>query len=154
MPVNPIPDGYNSVTPYLYIRGASAAIDFYKRAFGAVEVMRLSGPDGRIGHAELRIGNSMVMLADEHPEMKVVGPQSLGGTSMGILLYVVDGDDVVSRAVAAGAKIERPIQNQFYGDRSGTIVDPYGHNWTIATHVEDVSAAEMEERMKKLHPSN
>jgi len=154
MPVNPIPDGYNSVTPYLYIRGASAAIDFYKRAFGAVEVMRLSGPDGRIGHAELRIGNSMVMLADEHPEMKVVGPQSLGGTSMGILLYVVDVDDVVSRAVAAGAKIERPIQNQFYGDRSGTIVDPYGHNWTIATHVEDVSAAEMEERMKKLHPSN
>ena len=154
MPVNPIPDGYNSVTPYLYIRGASAAIDFYKRAFGAVEVMRLSGPDGRIGHAELRIGNSMVMLADEHPEMKVVGPQSLGGTSIGILLYVVDVDDVVSRAVAAGAKIERPIQNQFYGDRSGTIVDPYGHNWTIATHVEDVSAAEMEERMKKLHPSN
>jgi PhnB protein len=154
MPVKPIPDGYTSITPYLYIRGASEAIEFYKRSFDAQEMFRLPGPNGRIGHAELKMGNSVVMLADEHPEVGVVGPPTLGGTSVGILLYVENVDEVVARAVAGGAKIERPIQNQFYGDRSGTLVDPYGHKWTIATHVEDVPPDEMEKRMKKAHPSN
>jgi PhnB protein len=152
--VKPIPDGYTSITPYLYIRGASEAIEFYKRSFDAQEMFRLPGPNGRIGHAELKMGNSVVMLADEHPEVGVVGPPTLGGTSVGILLYVENVDEVVARAVAGGAKIERPIQNQFYGDRSGTLVDPYGHKWTIATHVEDVPPDEMEKRMKKAHPSN
>jgi PhnB protein len=154
MPVKPIPDGYTSITPYLYIRGASEAIEFYKRSFDAQEMFRLAGPNGRIGHAELKMGNSVVMLADEHPEARVVGPQTLGGTSVGILLYVENVDEVVARAVAGGAKIERPIQNQFYCDRSGTLLDHYGHKWTIATHVEDVPPDEMEKRMKKAHPSN
>jgi PhnB protein len=154
MPVKPIPDGYTSITPYLYIRGASEAIEFYKRSFDAQEVFRLAGPHGRIGHAELKIGNSVVMLADEHPEASVVGPQTLGGTSVGILLYVENVDEVVARAVAGGARIERPIQNQFYGDRSATLLDPYGHKWTLATHVEDVPPDEMEKRMKKARPSN
>jgi PhnB protein len=152
MPVKPIPDGYSSITPYLYIRGASAAIDFYKKAFGAQELFRLPGPDGRIGHAELKIGNAIVMLADEHPEANAISPQTLNGTSVGILFYVNGVDDVIARAVAGGAKIERPTQNQFYGDRSGTIVDPFGHKWTVATHVENVSPEEMESRIKKMQP--
>lgn len=153
MAVKPIPDGYGSVTLYLYIKGASDAIEFYKRVFGAQEIFRLPAPNGKIGHAELKIGNSIVMLADEHPEMKVVGPQTLGGTTCGILLYVDHVDDVFARAVTAGAKVDRPIQDQFYGDRSGTIVDPFGHKWTISTHVEDVSPEEMDRRMKKMQPA-
>jgi PhnB protein len=148
MPVKPIPDGYHTVTPYLYVKGAANAIDFYKKAFGAEELMRFPGPDGRIGHAEIRIGDSPIMLADEHPEMNAIGPQTRGGTTVGFAIYVPDVDQRVASAVAAGAKIVRPVQNQFYGDRSGTLTDPFGHTWTIATHVEDVSPAEMERSAK------
>jgi PhnB protein len=147
MAVSPIPEGYYSVTPYLIIKGAAQAIDFYKKALGAKELMRFPDPSGRIGHAEIKIGNSMVMLADEFPEMNVRGPQSLGGTSVGMCVYVPDADAVFNQAVAAGATVERPMQDQFYGDRAGTIVDPFGHKWTIATHKEDVSLQEMTRRM-------
>ena len=150
MPVKPIPDGYHTVTPYLIIKGAAQALDFYQRAFGATEVMRMNGPDGSIGHAEIRIGNSVIMLADEHPHMGVVGPQTLGGTSVSILLYVEDVDRRYAQAIAAGGKEVRPLQNQFYGDRSGTLVDPFGHQWTIATHVEDVPGDELKRRMEQM----
>jgi len=146
MPVKPIPDPYHSITPFLYLQGAAAAIDFYQRAFGATELMRMPGPDGKVMHAEIMIGDSPIMLADESPEMGIRGPQALGGTSIGILLYVPDVDAVFQRAVSAGAKEVRPLVNQFYGDRSGTVEDPFGHQWTIATHVEDVSPEEMERR--------
>ena len=145
--VKRIPDGYHNVTPYLVIKGAAAAIDFYKKAFGAAEIMRMPQPDGRIGHAELKFGDSFVMLADEFPEMGVVGPATLGNTSVGLLLYVEDVDKTVERAVALGAKIQKPVADQFYGDRNGTIEDPFGHKWTIAAHVEDVSPEEMKRRM-------
>jgi len=145
--VNPIPDGYHNITPYLVIKGAATAIDFYKKVFGAVEVMRMPQPDGRVGHAELKFGDSHVMLADEFPEMSVVGPQTLGNTSVGILLYVDDCDAVFNRAVALGAKVEKPLVDQFYGDRTGTVIDPFGHKWTIGTHKEDVSPEEMKRRM-------
>ena len=147
-PVKPVPDGYHTVTPYLIVQGAAQAIDFYKKALGAEELMRFPGPDGRIGHAELRIGDSSIMLADEHPQMGAVGPKTRGGTTVGLVLYVPDVDQRVAMATAAGAKLERPVQNQFYGDRSGTIIDPFGHQWTIATHVEDVPPEEMEARAK------
>src|SRR5262245_22729530 len=137
--VKPIPQGYHSVTPYLYIKGAAAALEFYKQAFGATELFRMDMPDGRIGHAEIRIGDSHIMLADEYPEMGVRGPRTLGGTSVGILLYVEDVDSLAGQAIGAGAKVQREVQNQFYGDRSGTFEDSFGHVWTIATHVEDVS---------------
>lgn len=143
----PLPDGYHHVTPYLSVKGAAAAIDFYKKVFGAVEVVRMPQPDGRIGHAELKFGESYVMLADEFPEMNVVGPKTLGNTSVGLLLYVDDVDKTVERAVALGAKIVKPVQDQFYGDRNGTIEDPFGHKWTIAVHIEDVSPEEMQRRM-------
>jgi PhnB protein len=145
--VKPIPDGYHNVTPYLVIKGAAAAIDFYKKAFGAVEVMRMPQPDGRIGHAELKFGDSHVMLADEFPEMDVVSPKRLGNSPVGLLLYVDDVDKTVERAVALGATIKKPVANQFYGDRNGTIEDPFGHKWTVAVHVEDVTPEEMERRM-------
>ena len=145
--VNPIPDGYHNVTPYLVIKGAAAAIDFYKEIFGAVEVMRMPMPDGRVGHAELKFGDSHVMLADEFPEMNVVSPTTLGNSPVGLLLYVADVDKTVERAVARGAKITKPIADQFYGDRTGTIEDPFGHKWTVAVHKEDVSAEEMQRRM-------
>jgi len=148
MPVQPIPEGYHSVTPYLIIRGGSDAIDFYTRAFGAHEIMRMPLPDGRLGHAEIKIGDSIVMLADEAPERNIVSPQSLGGVGVHFLIYVEDVDAQFAKALAFGAKELRPIVNQFYGDRSGTLEDPYGHQWTIATHVEDVSAEEMDRRMK------
>jgi PhnB protein len=150
MPVKPIPDGYHTVTPYLYVKGAANAIDFYKKAFGAEEIMRFPAPDGRLAHAEIRIGDSPIMLADEHPEMNAIGPQTRGGTTVGFAIYVPDVDQRVARAVAEGAKIVRPIQNQFYGDRSATLADTFGHTWTIATHVEDVPPAEMEQRMKSM----
>ena len=142
-----IPDGYHNITPYLVIKGAAAAIDFYKKAFGAVEVMRMPQPDGRVGHAELKFGDSHVMLADEFPELDVVGPQTLGNSPVGLLLYVDDVDKTVERAVALGAKIKKPVQDQFYGDRNGTIEDPFGHKWTVAVHLEDVPPEEMQRRM-------
>lgn len=143
----PIPEGYYSVTPYLIVKGAAAAIEFYKKAFGAKELFRMKpGEDGRIGHAEIRIGNAPVMLADEFPEHGFRSPQSIGGSPVSLLLYVEDVDAVAARAVSAGATVLRPIKDQFYGDRSGTYSDPFGHTWTIATHKEDVSPEEMERR--------
>jgi PhnB protein len=146
VPVKPIPDGYRSVTPYLIVDGAAAAITFYKTAFGATERLRLDGPDGKIGHAELQIGDSLIMLADEHPEMGALGPRKVGGSSVGIHLYLADVDAATDRAVTGGAKLTRPVANQFYGDRLGTIEDPFGHIWHISTHIEDVSHEEIARR--------
>ncbi len=146
MPVKPIPDGYATVTPYLIIGGAEQAIAFYRQAFAATELLRLPTPDGRIMHAEIRIGSSVIMLADENPQMGFRGPQALGGSPVSIMLYVPDVDAMARAAEAAGAKIVRPLQNQFYGDRSCTLTDPFGHVWTLATHVEDVSPDEMQRR--------
>jgi PhnB protein len=147
MSVKSTPDGYHSVTPYLIVRGGAAAIDFYARAFGAVELFRLPMPDGRLGHAEIKIGDSPVMLADEMPEMGIVGPQTLGGAGVSLMIYVEDVDAVFAGALAVGATEVKPLQNQFYGDRSGTLKDPFGHSWTIATHVEDVDPEELSRRM-------
>ncbi|MCU1230150.1 MAG: Glyoxalase/bleomycin resistance protein/dioxygenase [Acidobacteria bacterium] len=146
MTVNPIPAGYHTITPYLMLRDAARAIDFYRDVFGAVEVSRFAMPDGRVGHAELRIGDSNIMLADEFPEMGYVGPATRGGTTVGMQLYVTDCAAVYERAVAAGSKVLKPLADQFYGDRSGTIEDPFGHWWTISTHIEDVSEEEMARR--------
>jgi PhnB protein len=148
-PVHYIPQGYNSITPYLVIKGAADAIEYYKKVFGATVVVRMDDPSGRIGHAELKIGDSHIMLADEFPEMNYRGPVTDGSSPVSILLYVEDVDSIVERAAAAGAKILKPVQDQFYGDRSGFIQDPFGHLWGVATHKEDVSPEEMEERMKK-----
>ena len=144
--VQAIPEGYHSVTPYLIIKGAADAIEFYKRAFGATEVMRMPSPDGKIGHAEIKIGNSHLMLADEYPQMGYRSPQSLGGAGISLMVYLEKVDEVFKRAIAAGAKELQPIKDQFYGDRSGTLQDPFGHVWTVATHVEDVPPEEMERR--------
>ncbi len=141
-----IPAGYSDVTPYLSIRGAAQAIEFYRKAFGAKELMRMPGPEGKLGHAEIRIGGSRVMLSDEYPEMDFLGPQTRGGTSVHLHVYVKDVDAVIERAVAAGAKLLRPVANQFYGDRTGSVQDPFGHVWHIATHVEDVPPKEMSRR--------
>jgi len=143
-----IPDGYHTATPYLIVKGAAQGIEFYKKAFGATELFRMAGPDGRIGHAEIKIGDSVIMLADEAPEMGYRSPRSLGGSAVSTMLYVQDVDDCFDRAVEAGAKVQRPLANQFYGDRSGTVEDPFGHVWTIATHVEDVPPDEMKKRME------
>jgi len=153
MPVKPVPEGYHTVTPYLIVSGGAKAIEFYKRALGATEKLRLEGPDGKIGHAEIEIGDSVIMLADEFPEMGAKSPQSIGGTPVGICLYVENVDARFEQAVKAGAKIERPLQDQFYGDRSGTVIDPFGHKWTIATHIEDVSEEELSRRMAAMKPS-
>ena len=150
--VKPIPDGYHSVTPYLIFNGGARAIEFYKQAFGATELFRMEGPDGRIGHAEIRIGDSHVMLADEHPEIGARSPQSIGGSPISLMLYVEDVDATVSRAVEAGAKLTRPVANQFYGDRTGGVEDPFGHAWYIATHVEDVAPEELKKRAAAAHP--
>ncbi len=152
MSVSPIPEGYHTVTPYLILSGATAALDYYRRAFGAVERMRLTSPDGKIGHAEIQIGDSVIMLADEFPEMGARSPQSIGGTPVGICLYVSNADAVFNQAIQAGGKVERPLQDQFYGDRSGTLIDPFGHKWTIASHIEDVTPEEMERRMAAMPP--
>lgn len=152
MAVKPVPEGYHTVTPYLIIQGAAAALDFYKRALGATELMRLDHGD-KVGHAEIRIGDSRIMLADEFPEMGAISPQTLGGTTVGMCVYVPNVDAQFEAAVAAGAKVERPVQNQFYGDRSGTVIDPFGHKWTIATHIEDVTPEQMNERMTAISPS-
>lgn len=151
MAVKSVPDGYHTVTPYLIINGAAQALEFYKRAFGAAETVRMPDPKGRIAHAEIKIGDSMIMLADEHPEMGHRGPRTLGGTSVSILLYVPDVDTVFDRAIKAGAKSQRPVADQFYGDRMGTLEDPFGHVWTIGTHIEDVSAEEMKRCMAAIH---
>ena len=148
MAVKPIPDGYHSVTPYLIIGGAARALEFYKQVFGAVEKFRMDGPDGRVGHAEIQIGDSHLMLADEHPERNIRGPLSIGGNSISLLLYVEDVDAQFKKAIEAGAKEKMPVQDQFYGDRSGTLTDPFGHVWTIATHKEDVSHEEMQRRIE------
>ena len=142
----PVPEGYSTVTPYLIVAGAAKAIEYYKAVFGATERMRMDGGDGRIGHAELEIGNSVIMLADENPQTAVRGPVSGGGTPVSLALYVDDVDEVVQNAVAGGATVERDVEDQFYGDRTGTIVDPFGHRWHVMTHIEDVSAEEMERR--------
>ncbi len=145
-----IPKGYNSVTPYLVIKGAAKAIDYYKKIFGATVVVRMDGPNGSVGHAELQIGDSRVMLADENPQMGATSATTIGNSPVSLYLYIPDVDKVVDRAVAEGAKLVKPVQDQFYGDRTGFIQDPFGHFWGIATHVEDVSPQEMKERMKKV----
>ena len=147
----PVPAGYHAVTPYLIVRNASAAIEFYKKAFGADEVHRLAMPDGRVGHAEIRVGDSVVMLADEFAERGILSPAALGGTPVSLLLYVADADAVGARAVAAGAKVKRPVVDQFYGDRSGTFEDPFGHVWTIATRKENLTAEQIRQRAAAAH---
>jgi PhnB protein len=144
MAVSPIPPGYAGVTPYLIVRDAARAIDFYKEALGAKEVLRLDGPGGKVMHAELAIGEGFVMLAEEMAEMGYKGPLSYGGSPVSMLVYVPDVDAVFARALKAGAETKRPVADQFYGDRSGTFVDPFGHVWSVATHVRDVSREEME----------
>lgn len=144
--VKAIPDDYPRVTPYLIIDGASAAIDFYSSVLGATERLRMAGPDGKVGHAELGIGDSVIMLADEHLDMDVRGPQTVGGTPVTLHVYVEDADSVFERAVQAGAKALRPVEDKFYGDRSGQFEDPFGHRWDVATHVEDVPPEEMPKR--------
>jgi PhnB protein len=143
---NPIPKGYHSITPYLICKGAASAIDWYKKALGAEELFRMPGPDGTLGHAEIKLGDSVVMLADEFPQMGAKSPATIGGTPVSLMLYVKDSDAVFKNAVAAGAKVKGELKDQFYGDRSGMIEDPYGHIWTISTHVEDVSPDEMARR--------
>jgi PhnB protein len=144
--VQPIPEGYPRVTPYLIVDGASDAIDFYRSVLGATERMRMAGPDGKVGHAELEIGNSVVMLADEHPEMGAVGPTTVGGTPVSLHVYVEHVDSVFEQAIQAGAEELQPLEDKFYGDRSGSFKDPFGHHWHIATHVEDVPPDEMGKR--------
>jgi PhnB protein len=144
--VNPIPEGYPRVMPYLVVDGASEAIDFYTSVLGASERMRMDSPGGKIGHAELEIGDSLVMLADEHPEVNALGPRTVGGTPVAMMVYVEDVDAVFARALEAGAKEIRPLRNEFYGDRLGSFEDPWGHEWNVASHVEDVSPEEMEKR--------
>ncbi len=144
----PIPDGYHSVTPYLIINDASAALDYYKRAFGATELFRMPAPEGKIGHAEIKIGDSPIMLADEFPEMGYKSPQTLGGSAVSIMIYVEDVDTVFNRAVDAGATVKEAVSDKFYGDRLGTLIDPFGHVWHVSTHKEDVSLEEMEKRAK------
>ena len=146
MPVKSTPDGYHTATPYLIIKGAAAGIEFYKRAFGATELFRMDAPGGKIGHAEIKIGDSPIMLADEHPNMGYRGPQTLGGTPVSIMLYVEAVDTMFDRAIAAGAKVRQAVKDQFYGDRSGTLEDPFGHVWTIATHKEDLTPEEIGKR--------
>lgn len=148
--VKAIPDGYHSATPYLIVDGAARAIDFYTRAFGAKELMRVPAPGGRIGHAEIKIGDSVIMLADEHPEIQARGPQHYGGSPVSILLYVDDVDALYRQAIAAGGTETRPVADQFYGDRSGTLKDPFGHSWHLSTHKEDVSPQELNRRMAAL----
>ena len=143
MATKAVPEGYHTATPYLIMDDASGAIEFYERAFGAKELTRFDAPGGKVGHAEIKVGDSILMLADEYPEMGYRSPHAMGGTTVSIMLYLDDVDAVFEEAVAAGAKVLRPVQNQFYGDRTGTLEDPYGHMWTLATHVEDLSHQEI-----------
>ncbi len=152
MSAKPIPDGYAAINPYLIIDGAARAIEFYKDVFGATERMRMPTPAGTVGHAELTIGGSVVMLADPCPEMKAFAPAAGASVPVSLVLYIPEVDAVVARAVAAGAKLEMAVETKFYGDRSGCIVDPFGHRWHVSTHVEDVSAEEMQRRMAAMKP--
>lgn len=150
--VKPIPDNYPQVAPYLSVHDAQAAIDFYGTVFGATERMRLPAPGEKIGHAELQLGDSVIMLADEFPELNIRGPKALGGTPVTLSVYVEDVDAVVERAVGAGATALRPIEDQFYGDRSGQFEDPFGHRWNVSTHIEDVPPEEMAKRAAEEAP--
>jgi PhnB protein len=146
MAVKPVPKGYHTATPYLIVNDGAAALDFYKRAFRAKEVMRIAAPGGKIGHAEIKIGNSRIMLADEHPEIGARSPQAFGGSPVSIMIYVKDVDAVVKKAVDAGATVTRPVEDKFYGDRTGSLTDPFGHAWHVATHKEDLSMEELQRR--------
>jgi PhnB protein len=148
MAVQPIPEGYNTVSPYLAVDDAEKAIEYYKKAFGAEETVRMNGPDGKIGHAELKIGDSHLMLSDPFPQSSTKPPTELGGTSVSIFMYVEDVDAVVQKAVDQGATVTMEVEDQFWGDRFGSITDPFGHNWSIATHIEDLTPEEIEERGK------
>jgi PhnB protein len=148
MATKPIPEGYHTLTPYLAVDNATEAIEFYKRAFGAEERVRMPGPGGTIGHAELAIGDSLVMLSDPFPQSSVRAPKELGGTSASVFMYVEDVDAVVKQAVDAGATVTMEVEDQFWGDRFGTVSDPFGHSWSIATHVEDLTPEEIAERGK------
>jgi PhnB protein len=149
--VKPIPEGYHTVTPYLIVHDAAHAIEFYKRAFGATELFRMAHPGGKVGHAEIKIGDSHVMLADEHPEIGARSPKSIGGSPISIMVYVEDVDAVFNRAVAAGAKVVRPVENKFYGDRIGGLEDPFGYQWYVSTHIEDVPPEELKKRAASAH---
>jgi PhnB protein len=146
--VRAIPEGHHTVTPYLIVGDAAGALAFYKKAFGAEELMRVAAPNGKIGHAEIRIGDSVIMLADEYPDMNARGPHAFGGSPVSIHLYVEDVDAVAGQAIAAGATVVRPVQDQFYGDRSGSFTDPFGHSWHVATHKEDLTPEELDKRVK------
>jgi PhnB protein len=147
--VKPTPEGFHSVTPYLFIKGAAQAMEFYKNVFGATELVRMPSPNGQIMHAELKIGDSIVMLGDENPQIGALSPLSIGGTASSLHVYVANVDAVVQKAIDAGAKSVRPVADQFYGDRSGTVIDPFGHMWSVATHIEDVAPEEMRRRAAK-----
>ena len=149
--VRPIPEGYHTVTPYLIVNDAARALEFYRQAFGATETYRMTDPNGRVGHAEIKLGDSHIMLADEHPEIGARSPQAFGGSPISLLIYVEDVDALVNQAVQAGAKLTRPVADQFYGDRTGGVEDPFGHVWYIATHVEDVAPEELERRAAAQH---
>jgi PhnB protein len=149
MPTHYLPEGYHCVIPYLAVHDAKAAIEFYKKAFNAQEVMRMPSPDGRIAHAEMKIGDAHIMLSDEFPQMNARGPKAIGGTPVKIMIYVPNVDKVVDQAVAAGATLDRPVADQFYGDRNGGVTDPFGHVWFVATHVKDVTPEEMKKAMSK-----
>lgn len=150
MPVSPVPDGFHSVTPYLIVKDAAGAIEFYKQAFDAAEIMKLEGPGGSIAHAEVRIGDSPIMMAGEHPQMGALSPESIGGSPVSMCVYTEDADKMFQQALDAGGEQIRPVQDQFYGDRSGTLKDPFGHQWTIATHIEDVTDEDMQRRMAEM----
>lgn len=150
MAVKPIPDGYHSVTPYLIVDSAARALDYYKKAFGAEELFRMDAPGGRIAHCEFQIGDSRLMMADENPSMNARGPKSIGGSPLHLMIYVEDVDRVFKNAIGAGGVETQPLKDQFYGDRSGSLSDPFGHHWTVATHKEEVSPDEMERRMKAM----
>jgi len=148
MNIKPIPDGYHTLSPYLIVRGASEALEFYKKAFGATELMRLNMPDGKIAHGEFKIGDSIFMISDESPECHSTSPEALGGSPVTLHLYVTDADATFADAIKAGAKETMPIGNQFWGDRMGGVVDPFGHRWLLATHIEEVDPSELESRME------
>jgi PhnB protein len=150
MAVKPIPEGYHTATPYLIIEGAADAIEFYKKAFGATELFRFPAPEGKIGHAEIKIGDSPIMLADAYPDMGYNGPKTLGGSPVSLMIYVEDVDTIFNQAVAAGAAVKEAVSDKFYGDRIGTVIDPFGHIWHVSTHKEDVSLEEMQQRAKAM----
>lgn len=151
MAVHFIPEGYHSLTPYLIVKDAAQALEFYKKALGAKEVLRMSDPNGGIMHAEFQVGDSKVMMAGEYPEMGALSPQTIGGSPVSLCLYVENVDEMFQQALAAGATQRRPVQNQFYGDRSGTLEDPFGHTWTIATHIEDLTQEQVEQRFAEMN---